>query len=102
MQIYWHKNTGYFPITLAAYDQLKKEGYYNENPYQEVGIKQLTRRDPTKVSRGLRLGYFIQIRNIINEELELVWNDTKTPQEAMDNAVKRSNQQLREFEKIYK
>jgi len=56
---------------------------------------------PTKVSRGLRLGYFIQIRNIINEELELVWNDTKTPQEAMDSAVKRSNKQLREFEKIY-
>jgi len=102
MQIYWHKNTGYFPITLAAYEQLKKDGYYKEQPYQEVGIKQLTRKEPTKVSRGLRLGYFIQIRNIINEELELVWNDTKTPQEAMDNAVKRSNQQLREFEKIYK
>ena len=67
-----------------------------------MGIKQLTRRDPNEVSRGLRLGYFIQIRNIINEELELVWNDSKTPQEAMDNAVKRSNQQLREFEKIYK
>ncbi len=101
MQIYWHKQTGYFPITLAAYDQLKKDGYYNEQPYQEVGIKQLTRKVPTKVSRGLRLGYFIQIRNIINEELELVWNDTKTPQEAMDSAVKRSNKQLREFEKIY-
>ena len=80
----------------------QKDGYYKENPYQEVGIKQLTRRDPNEVSRGLRLGYFIQIRNIINEELELVWNDSKTPQEAMDNAVKRSNQQLREFEKIYK
>jgi len=102
MQVYWHKETGYFPITLGAYDQLKKEGYYKEFPYQEVGIKQLTRKEPTKISRGLRLGYFIQIRNIINEELELVWNDTKTPQQAMDNAVKRSNQQLREFEKTYK
>ncbi|MGC9324629.1 MAG: sn-glycerol-3-phosphate ABC transporter substrate-binding protein UgpB [Desulfomonilia bacterium] len=102
MQVYWHKETGYFPITLAAYEQLKKEGYYEEYPYQEVGIKQLTRREPTKISRGLRLGYFIQIRNIINEELELVWNGSKTPQEAMDSAVKRSNQQLREFEKTYK
>jgi sn-glycerol 3-phosphate transport system substrate-binding protein len=62
----------------------------------------LTRRTPTKISRGLRLGYFIQIRNIINEELELVWNDTKTPKEGLDNAVKRSNKKLREFEKIYK
>ena len=101
MQIYWHKETGYFPITLTAYQELKDQGYYKEFPYQEVGIKQMTRRDPTKISRGLRLGYFIQIRNIINEELELVWNDTKTPQEAMDSAVKRSNELLRSFEKTY-
>jgi sn-glycerol 3-phosphate transport system substrate-binding protein len=47
------------------------------------------------------LGYFIQIRNIINEELELVWNDTKTPQEALDSAVGRSNKLLRDFQKTY-
>jgi sn-glycerol 3-phosphate transport system substrate-binding protein len=101
-QILWHKETGYFPITLDAYKQLKDEGYYDKNPLQEVGIKQLTRRDPTKISRGLRLGYFIQIRNIINEELELVWNGSKTPKEAMDNAAARSDVKLREFENIYK
>lgn len=100
-QILWHKETGYFPITLAAYEQLKSDGYYDKNPLQEVGIKQLTRRNPTKISRGLRLGYFIQIRNIINEELELVWNDSKTPKEAMDSAAARSNLKLREFERTY-
>ena len=62
----------------------------------------MTRRDPTKNSRGLRIGYFIQIRNIINEELELVWNNSKTPRQALDDAVKRSNEKLREFEKTYK
>ena len=102
MQEYWHKETGYFPITQSAYRSLKAKGYYDEQPYQEVGIKQMTRRIPTKISRGLRLGYFIQIRNIINEELELVWNDSKSPQEAMDSAVARSNKKLREFEKTYK
>ncbi len=101
-QVLWHEETGYFPITLAAYKKLKADGYYNKYPYQEVGIKQLTRREPTKISRGLRLGYFIQIRNIINEELELVWNGTKTPQAAMDSAVARSNEKLREFERTYK
>ena len=80
MQMYWHKETGYFPITLNAYDELKKEGYYKENPLQTVGIDQLNRAIPTKISRGLRLGYFVQIRNIINEELELVWNGTKITQ----------------------
>ena len=101
MQSYWHKETGYFPITLNAYNQLKEEGYYKENPLQTVGIDQLNRAIPTEISRGLRLGYFVQIRNIINEELELVWNGKKTPQEALDNAVKRSNIQLQTFAKTY-
>ncbi|PID75453.1 MAG: sn-glycerol-3-phosphate ABC transporter substrate-binding protein UgpB [Deltaproteobacteria bacterium] len=102
MQKYWHKETGYFPITLNAYNELKEEGYYKENPLQTVGIDQLNRAKPTKISRGLRLGYFVQIRNIINEELELVWNGKKTPQEALDNAVERSNIQLKTFAKTYK
>ena len=102
MQELWHIETGYLPITKAAYESLKAKGFYQKEPYQEVGIQQMTRRDPTKNSRGLRIGYFIQIRNIINEELELVWNNSKTPRQALDDAVKRSNEKLREFEKTYK
>ncbi|MCP4719993.1 MAG: extracellular solute-binding protein, partial [Desulfobacteraceae bacterium] len=102
MQEYWHKETGYFPITIDAYESLKSKGYYDANPLQEVGISQLNRAIPTKISRGLRLGYFVQIRNIINEELELVWNGKKSPQKALDDAAARSNAQLRTFEKTYK
>jgi len=102
MQEYWHKGSGYFPITIDAYESLKSKGYYTENPLQEVGITQLNRAIPTKISRGLRLGYFVQIRNIINEELEQVWNGKKSPQEALDNAAARSNEQLKTFEKTYK
>jgi sn-glycerol 3-phosphate transport system substrate-binding protein len=102
MQEIWHMETGYFPITITAYEALKAKGYFDANPYQEVGIKQMTRRNPTKNSRGLRLGYFVQIRNIINEEMELIWNGSKTPKQAMDDAVARSNEKLREFEKTYK
>jgi sn-glycerol 3-phosphate transport system substrate-binding protein len=102
MQEYWHKQTGYFPITIDAYESLKTKGYYDANPLQEVGINQLNRAIPTKISRGLRLGYFVQIRNIINEELELVWNGKKSPQQALDTAAARSNIQLKTFEKTYK
>lgn len=102
MQELWHQETGYLPITKNAYQSLKAKGYFEENPYQEVGISQMTRQDPTDNSRGLRLGYFIQIRNIINEEMELIWNGNKSPQQAMDAAVSRSNEKLREFESTYK
>ena len=102
MQEFWHKETGYFPITKDAYEDLKAKGYYEKNPLQEVGITQLNRAIPTKISRGLRLGYFVQIRNIINEELEQVWNGKKSPDSALDDAVNRSNIQLATFEKTYK
>ena len=101
MQEYWHKETGYFPITLNAYKSLSNKGYYKANPLQEVGIKQLNRRIPTTISRGLRLGYFVQIRNIINEELEQVWNDSKSAEQALEDAVYRSNVKLRAFENTY-
>ncbi len=99
MQILWHKETGYFPITKAAYEKLKAQGYYNQEPLQEVGIKQLMRKDPTPNSRGIRLGSFSQIRDVMNEELEMLWQGKKTAKEALDEAVKRSNELLRQFEK---
>jgi sn-glycerol 3-phosphate transport system substrate-binding protein len=98
----WHKATGYFPITLKAYENLQKSGYFKDHPLDEVGIKQLTRKVPTKNSRGIRVGYFVQIRSIIDEELELCWSGKKTAQQAIENAVRRGNEQLRNFEKTYK
>lgn len=99
MQIIWHKETGYFPITIKAYEALKAQGYYKEEPLQEVGILQMTRRLPTPNSRGIRLGSFSQIRDVMNEELEMLWQGKKSAKEAMDEAVKRANDLLRQFEK---
>ena len=102
MQKLWHKETGYFPITIKAYEELKAEGFFDKIPYQEVGIKQLNRTKPNKNSRGIRLGYFVQIRNILDEEMELIWNGKKTPAQAIADASARSNEKLREFEKTNK
>jgi len=99
MQILWHKETGYFPITLQAYNKLKADGYYEKEPLQEVGILQMTRKDPTVNSRGIRLGSFPQIRDVMNEELEMLWQGKKNAKQALDDAVSRSNEILRQFEK---
>ena len=99
MQIIWHKETGYLPITLQAYNKLKADGFYQQEPLQEVGILQLTRKDPTANSRGIRLGSFSQIRDVMNEELEMLWQGKKTAKQALDEAVVRGNDILRQFEK---
>ena len=66
----WHKATGYVPITLAAYEKARAEGYYVQNPGADAAIIQLSRAEPTPNSMGFRLGGFVEIRNILQEELE--------------------------------
>ncbi|QDZ03496.1 sn-glycerol-3-phosphate ABC transporter substrate-binding protein UgpB [Nitratireductor mangrovi] len=98
IQAKWHQDTGYLPITTAAYEKTKADGFYEANPGTDVAIIQMTGKEPTGNSKGLRLGSFDQIRAIIDEELEAVWSGDKTAQAALDSAVERGNQLLRRFE----
>ena len=90
------------PITLAAYDLTKQKGFYEKNPGFDIAIKELTNKPPTANSKGVRFGNFVQIRNIIDEELESVWSGQKTAKQALDEAVTRGNEQLERFEKANK
>jgi sn-glycerol 3-phosphate transport system substrate-binding protein len=99
IQAKWHQDTGYLPITSAAGDLTRAQGFYEENPGTDVAVKQMTAKAPTANSKGLRLGSFDQIRGIIDEELEAVWSGDKDAQAALDSAVERGNQLLRRFER---
>jgi sn-glycerol 3-phosphate transport system substrate-binding protein len=98
VQAKWHQDTGYVPITYAAYEATKASGFYEANPGTEIAVLQMTGKAPTANSKGLRLGSFDQIRGIVDEELEAVWAGQKTAQAALDAAVERGDQLLRRFE----
>jgi sn-glycerol 3-phosphate transport system substrate-binding protein len=98
VQAQWHQTTGYVPITKAAYALTEKSGFYLTHPGHQVAVRQLLLRNPTRESKGIRLGHFLQIRAIIEEELEAVWADRKTPIDALNSAVARGNVLLAEFE----
>src|SRR5210317_2284261 len=98
VQAAWHQNTGYLPITSEAGDATRASGFYDENPGTDVAVMQMTAKQPTANSKGLRLGSFDQIRGIIDEELEAIWAGDKTAQEAMDSAKERGDALLRRFE----
>jgi len=91
-----HQETGYFPITKAAY---QNPGFMPEIPGTEIAVLQLTAKPPTDHSRGLRLGNLVQIRDIIAEDLETAFAGKTTAKAALDNAVSRGNGVLRQFEK---
>ena len=98
IQMEWHTKTGYVPITLAAYEMTRKSGFYDQNPGRDTAVKQLTNKTPTANSRGLRFGNFVQGRTVIEEELEAAFAGKKDAKTALDDAVKRGNDILRQFE----
>jgi len=101
VQAEWHQGTGYLPATIAAYELTKKSGFYEKHPGTDVAVQQMIVKTTDK-SRGIRLGNFVQIRGVIDEELEAVWAGKKTAKEALDNAVQRGNELLVRFEKANK
>jgi sn-glycerol 3-phosphate transport system substrate-binding protein len=99
VQAGWHQSTGYLPITRAAYDLTRLQAFYVRNPGADIGIEQMTLHAPTDNSKGLRLGSFVLIRDVIEEEMEHAFAGRKSAQEALDAAVGRGNELLRQFEK---
>jgi sn-glycerol 3-phosphate transport system substrate-binding protein len=102
VQADWHQKTGYVPITKAAYELTRQQGFYDANPGTDIAIQELLLKNPTKDSKGIRLGNFVQIRDIIDEEMESVWAQKKAPKQALDDAVERGNAELLKFERANK
>ena len=93
-----HKRTGYLPVTMASFKLTEDSGFYKDKPGTDVAVNQMIRKVTDK-SRGIRLGNYLQIRAIEDEELEQVWAGKKTAKEALDSIVKRGNEQLERFQK---
>ena len=99
LQAWWHQATGYMPITRKAYDLSRAQGFYDRNPGTDIAIEQLTLHPPTENSKGLRLGSFLLIRDAIEDELEQAFAGRRSARSALDAAVRRGNELLRQFER---
>lgn len=93
-----HQRTGYLPVTTAAYELTEKSGFYKENPGTDVAVQQMIRKTTDK-SRGIRLGNFVQVRTIVDEEMEGVWSGKQDAKAALAAITKRGNEQLERFQK---
>ena len=98
-QIAIHKASGYLPITKASYAKNKAAGFYKDAAYLETPLLELTNKEPTDNSRGLRFGNMVQLRDVWSEEIESALAGKKSAKEALDSAVSRGNAMLRQFER---
>jgi sn-glycerol 3-phosphate transport system substrate-binding protein len=121
-QMWWHVNTGYLPISNTAVRNLEQGYHFVKNPKQYTALAQLTglpltppaamagkktappkpERVVTENSQGLRIGNFVQIRDIIEAELENIFAGKKPAKQGLDDAVARSNAVLKEFASTYR
>ena len=97
VQAGWAEPTGYLPITQAAYEFSKANGFYDANPGTELPILQITLNEPTENSKGLRFGNYVQIRDVIDEEFQALLGGSKTAQQALDAVVARGNALIQQF-----
>ncbi len=98
-QVRLHTESGYLPITKAAYAKVKDSGFYKDKGFLETPLLQLNNKEPTDNSRGVRFGNLVQIRDIWSEEIEAALNGQKAPKAALDAATERGNAVLRQFER---
>jgi sn-glycerol 3-phosphate transport system substrate-binding protein len=99
----WHTDTGFLPVTRAAFERVRATGFYDQpaNAGADIPIQQMLRGggQMTENSMGIRLGGFVEIRTIIQEELERAFQGQQTAEQALTNAANRGNQVLRNFER---
>jgi len=100
---FWSTVTGYIPVTKTGFQYMTDKGFYAKAPYKgrEVALASLTASDVTPLSRGIRLGGFLQIRKEGRDALQSIFNNEMTVEAGLNQAVERGNAILRRFEKTY-
>lgn len=100
-QVFWHKETGYVPITEAAYEMAKGDGYYESTPDAEIGILQLS-LPGGEWTKGYRLGYYVQIREVMYKHYDDIFSGKASVDDAFAAMETESNALLKRFNDTYK
>ncbi|MDB1145285.1 MAG: sn-glycerol-3-phosphate ABC transporter substrate-binding protein UgpB [Alcaligenaceae bacterium] len=98
----WHQSTGYVPVVKAAYDLSKEQGFYEKKPGADIPFKSLDVEETTDASKGVRLGFLPQIRDIEEGQLEELLSNKTTVDEMVKTINQKANKLLRNFEKANK
>ncbi|MCT9000012.1 extracellular solute-binding protein [Chelativorans intermedius] len=96
VQYLWHRETGYVPITQAAYELAREDGHYERVPAAEVGIKQLN-LPAGEWTKGYRMGFYVQIRDVMNREYGKIFSGQTTVDDAFETIEEEGNKLLDRF-----
>ncbi|RTE09819.1 ABC transporter substrate-binding protein [Paenibacillus whitsoniae] len=93
-QAFFHVNTGYFPITKAAYDQPLVKENLAQFPQFGTAIDQHQASEMSRASQGGVLGVYPDARKLTENAVNEALSGVKTPQEALDAAAAAINAKI--------
>jgi sn-glycerol 3-phosphate transport system substrate-binding protein len=99
--VIWHKETGYFPTSLTAVDNLKKEGWFDKEPNYWTAFNQILSGKDTPASQGVILGDFVRIRDITGASIEDAVVNFKDVKQSLTKAETESNQVLADYAQMH-
>jgi sn-glycerol 3-phosphate transport system substrate-binding protein len=104
----WHIGSGYFPVRVDAADDAELQEFWEENPNFAIAFEQLATTETTLADGSInypvlggRAGPFPAIRRIIVESYSRVLDDDFTPQEALDEAAEKANEELENYNAFF-
>ena len=96
-QAKWQRESGYLPVTHAAWSLNLAKGIAKKVPAASVAVSEVDQKRNGDKHSGLRLGSYAQIRVLNDEQLEAAFSGKKSAKEALDTAVARANHLLTRF-----
>jgi sn-glycerol 3-phosphate transport system substrate-binding protein len=101
-QMFFTAATGYVPVTNDVLGAIEASGEADAPKYATAAIGIESMNQPrTDDSRGIRLGFYVQFREVFMEETQKAFNGEQTMQVALDSAKTRGDELLRRFEQTY-
>jgi sn-glycerol 3-phosphate transport system substrate-binding protein len=98
-QAIWNKSTGYFPVNKKAYDLDVTKKTLESAPQFKTAIDQLHSTKVTEATRGGLIGVFPEARATIETEIENMLQNKQTPEQAIENAAKKVNDAIANYNK---
>ncbi|MFD1881682.1 extracellular solute-binding protein [Paracoccus pacificus] len=101
-QINLIREAAFVPVTNDVMAVMREQNLLTDPAFGsiEAGMESLN-QPGNENSRGIRLGFYVQFRDIFKEETQRAFSGEQTMQAALDNAKTRGDELLRRFQQTY-
>jgi sn-glycerol 3-phosphate transport system substrate-binding protein len=97
----WHKGSGYYPVRTSSVEQLREEGWFEENPFFAVAVDQLEASAINTATAGGVIGPSAQVRDYLLSAFESVINGGEDPAAALAVAKERADEELQAYNSLF-